>query len=287
MDLTIPSGQAATEPMSQEISFSRFVFFDTNIISNLAKDPSLWGPLQDFLYRDDLCIAVSGPLAAELSSAPGLHGPVNDLLTSVPSALIKTADLILDEEVQAHPQRRSETLMQFSLNQLYGTQDFARYLSSPELAEAREGQHVGRQVWTQRLEDQKSNFPPSKTGKHKSDQADLFAWCLTIQQLAGSHPEFMQRFKNDVANFKAEVFPSAQIMGYALFYKYYLAGLTPKDSDFGDMFHLHAMPYCKLVVVERNMCEVLKQIKRNHKALDGVVLKNLKFLKDWNWTEER
>jgi hypothetical protein len=46
------------------------------------------------------------------------------------------------------------------------------------------------------------------------------------------------------------------------------------------------MPYCKLVVVERNMCEVLRQVKRKHRVLDGVVLKNLKFLDDWSWEDE-
>ena len=272
--------------MTHEISFSRFVYFDTNILSILAKDQARWRPLQDFLYRYDLCIAISGPLAGELSDATRLHRPLNDLLTAVPSALIKPADMILDEEVQAHPERRTATLMQFPLNSLFGTQEFARYLSSPGLAAARNGQRGTAHVWMQRLEDLKSSFPPSRTGRHRAEQADLFAWCLTVQQLSGSHAEFMRRFEKDVANFKADLFLSAQIMGYALFYKYYLAGRTPQDSDFGDMFHLHAMPYCKLVVIERNMCEVLRQVKRNHKVLDGVVLKNLKFLDDWNWSEE-
>jgi|GEM_PF-1312288 len=272
--------------MPQEISFSRFAYFDTNILSILAKDQARWRPLQDFLYRDDLCIAVSGAQVAELSSDTRLHRPLNDLLTAVPSVLIKPADVILNEEVQAHPRRRTATLLQYPLNALHGKQDFAQYLSSPELAEARREQRQTAQEWMRRLVDLKSNFPPSKTGKYTSDQADFFAWIITIQQLSGSHREFMERFRNDVANFKADVFLSAQIMGYAVFYKYYLAGRTPQDSDFGDMFHLHAMPYCKLVVVERNMCEVLRQVKRKHKVLDGVVLKNLRFLDDWTWTEE-
>lgn len=229
---------------------------------------------------------VSGAQVAELSSDTRLHQPLNDLLTAVPSVLIKPAHIILDEEVAAHPHRRTETLLQFYLNSLYGKQDFTQYLSSAELTEVRREQRQTAKIWMQRLEDLKSNFPVTKSGKYRPDQADLFAWVLTIQQLAGSHHEFMQRFQNDVANFNAEVFLSAQIMGYAVFYKYYLAGRTPQDSDFGDMFHLHAMPYCKLVVVERNMCDVLNQVKRNHKVLDGVVVKNLKFLDNWNWTEE-
>jgi hypothetical protein len=34
------------------------------------------------------------------------------------------------------------------------------------------------------------------------------------------------------------------------------------------------------------MCDVLNQVKRNHKVPDSVVVKNLRFLNDWNWTEE-
>ncbi|HEX8633125.1 MAG TPA: hypothetical protein VF703_03125 [Pyrinomonadaceae bacterium] len=54
--------------MSQEISFSRFIYLDTNILSILAKDQSQWRPRQDFLYRNKLCVAVSGAQVAELSS---------------------------------------------------------------------------------------------------------------------------------------------------------------------------------------------------------------------------
>jgi len=99
--------------MSGEVSFSRFAYFDTNILSILAKDPARWRPLQDFLFSDDLCIAVSGAQVAELSSDTRLHQSLNDLLTAVPSVLIKPAHVILNEEVNAHPQRRAGTLMEF------------------------------------------------------------------------------------------------------------------------------------------------------------------------------
>lgn len=70
----------------------------------------------------------------------------------------------------------------------------------------------------------------------------------------------------------------------SFFYKYYLAGQEPKASDFGDMFHLYDIPYCKLAIMERNMCDILNQIKKNHKVLDGVAVMNKDFLVDWKWT---
>ena len=272
--------------MPESEIYSRFAYFDTNILSIIAKDQTRWRPLQDFLYTDKLCLAIFGAQVAELSSDTRLHQPLNDFLTAVPSALIKPAHEILDEEVNAYPARRSESLFAYPLNALYGKQDFAQYLSSAELVKARSQQRQTARIWMQQLSELKSNFSPSKSGKYTAEQASFFAWTLTIQQLSGTHRQFLEQFKTDASKLRTEVLLSAQIMGLAVFYKYYLSGRTPQDSDFGDMFHLHAMPYSKLVIVERNMCEMLNQIKRKHNVLDGVVVKNLTFLDDWNWTEE-
>lgn len=266
--------------------YSRFAYFDTNILSIIAKNQTHWRPLQDFLYRNKLCLAITGAQVAELSSAARLHQPLNDILTAVPSALIKPAHEILAEEVNAYPNRRSESLFAYPLNALYGKQDFTQYLSSKELVQARQEQRQAAHIWMQQLNDLKPNFPPTKSGNYTSDQAYFFAWTLTIQQLSASHRHFLEQFKTDASKLKTEVLLSAQIMGLVVFYKYYLSGQTPQESDFGDMFHLHAIPYCKLAVVERNMCGFLSQIKRKHNVLDGVVIKNKRFLDDWDWMEE-
>lgn len=272
--------------MSQEITFSQFAHFDTNILSTLAKDSSLWRPLQDFLYANDLCLATGEGQFAELSSDNRLHQSLNDLLTAVPSAIIKSHQIILDEEIKSHPGRRTDTLFQYPLNALFGTNDLSSYLSSPELTEARNVQKQNSQIWMQRLIDLQPNFPPDKSGKYTRVQAPFFAWTMTIQELRADYLNFLDQFKEDVSQFNAETFLSVQIKAYAIFYKYYLTGRQPLASDFGDMFHLHAMPYCKLVVVERNMCEILNQVKRNSSVLDGVVVKNIRFLGDWQWVEE-
>lgn len=114
----------------------------------------------------------------------------------------------------------------------------------------------------QRLIAMQSNFPPDKNGKYTRAQAPFFAWTMTIQELQAEYLDFLKQFQEDVGKFNDETFLSVQIKVYVIFYKYYLQGQQPKPSDFGDMFHLHPMPYCKLVMVERNMCEVLNQLKK-------------------------
>lgn len=272
--------------MSQEISFSRFVYPDTNILGMLAEDVAMWRPLQDFLYRHDLCIAVSAAQVAELSEARTLHTDLNMLLTAVPSVLIKPPDIILEEEVRSYPYTRTDTLVLYYLNALFGKQDFAEFLSSLELAEARKQQRLAAKQMRQQFDTLKPNFPPSEFGEYIWEQAEEFAWINTVQWLADTHLLFLQRFKDKASDLKAEVFLSVQLFGYAIFYKYYLHGKQAELTDFGDMFHLFAIPYCKLAILERDMCNVLNHIKSHHSVLDGVVVKNVDFFRDWTRDEE-
>jgi len=272
--------------MSGDISYTRFLHGDTNILSEFAKRQELWRPLQDFLHAQDLCLGISGAQVAELNSDDRLHDPLNMLLTTVPSAAIKPPDVVLSEEVNSHPAMHTEGLLQYPLNALLGRPDFGEFLSSSMLTDARNEQKIAAQLWMKKLKDLRGNFPPSKSGKYTKDQADFFAWTITVQELGFSHPEFLKQFKDNVTNLNTEAFPSIKTMGYVVFYKYYLAGQEPKASDFGDMFHLYDIPYCKLAIMERNMCDILNQIKKNHTVLDGVTIMNKDFLADWKWTEE-
>lgn len=275
-----------SEDMTDEISFTRFAHADTNILSMVSKDLTLWRPLQDFLHSNDLCLAISGAQAAELSEAKHLHESLNVLLTAVPSVIIKNADKVLNEEVESHPQRRTVTLLSYPLNALLRT-TLSDYLSDPALAQARREQRIAAKCWIERLVNLKSNFAPTKSGKYTKEQAEEFVWLLMLPELSISHLEFLTRFKNDLANLKTNVFRSCRIMGYVTFYKYYIGKQEPKLNDFGDMFQLYDLPYCRLVIIERNMCEFLRQIKRNHDVLDGVTIMNKDLLKDWEWVEEK
>ncbi len=84
--------------MANEISFTRFAHADTNILSNVSKDPTLWRPVQDFLHSNDLCLGISSAQVAELSQAKHLRESLNVLLTAVPSVIIKAADKVLSED---------------------------------------------------------------------------------------------------------------------------------------------------------------------------------------------
>jgi len=273
--------------MNKEVTFTRFVHPDTGIVSTFIKNRSLWQPLGDFLFDNDLCLAIGEGQVAELNSDDRLHAPFVDLVTTVPSAFVKTHDVILAEEVESYPEARRASLLSSPITSLTDRLEFIEFLSSVRLTSARSDQRLTSQTWARFIQDLKPNFPPDKGDKYTRSQAPFFANVLTLQQMVGIHDAFLQRFAGKADTIKFDVFRSAQLMSYFVFYKYYLAGHEPKPpNDFGDSFHLHTLPYCKLAIMERGMCEVLQQVKKNTNLLDGVVVKNIDFLKDWNWKEE-
>jgi len=130
-------------------TFSRFAYFDTNILSQLAKDRSLWRRLTAYLLDNDLTLALSSQVA-ELSDVPRLHDALADMLVSVPAAIIKTWDTVLDEEVVAHPGLRGDTLLAYPLNALIieegGPAKLWAFLSSHGLSQARQGQGASASI---------------------------------------------------------------------------------------------------------------------------------------------
>jgi hypothetical protein len=271
--------------MTPTHSFSRFAYFDTNILSELAKQPALWGQLSEYLIREDLTIAVSSQ-AAELSDASRLHDALSSMLVSLPSAVIKPWNPVLEEEVIAHPEARSESLLLYPLNALLlepaGPTQIREFLDSADLREARRGQREAAARLPNRHAELKDNFPPGRDGAYVKEQAPLFASLITMQWLAGTHLSFLQQFQDNIEQFREHTIKSVRLYALVLFYKYYLGHREPKRlSDFGDLFHLYPLPYCALAVVERDLANTLAQIRRNDRVLNGTEIRDIDFIRDF------
>lgn len=269
------------------LTFSRIAYFDTNIISHLAKNKQLWSKLDEFLVQHGLILGVGAAQFMELSAAPGLHQALAELLITVPSGLLKQENTIVDEEVKAHPQGRAETLFHsFTYNkspqELW--EDLPGLLSSSKMSEMREFQLRYARLMPVQLAQLKDNFPQPRTGNYTRKQLNQFVWVITVQWLHSFYHDFMTSFSDNPASFHPEVFLSIQLFALVIFYKYYLGRRHPKTvSDFGDLYHLFLIPYCSLVITERDLCSILNQIKRNHNMPTTTVVHNINFFDNGNW----
>ena len=269
-------------------TFSRFVYFDTNIISEIAKKSILWDKLFTIFEKHDLTLGLSTAQLAELADARELHSSLVAFFLSVPTALLKTWDVIIAEEVDAHPQRRTQSLLMYPVNAMLlengGIEKLCAFLSSDQLADARQSQLAHARQMGARHAELKSNFPPSMSGKYVRSQSDGFADIEVMQWLVTHNRKFLEAMNADISAFHPEVFLSIRLYAHVLFYKYYLGNRKPtKLSDFGDLGHLFYMPYCKLAVMERDLCNILNQIRCNHDVLGNTVIKNIDYLSQWDW----
>lgn len=266
-----------------EYTFSRFIYLDTNIVSHFVKNEQLWSKLFAYLKEVGLTLGIGGGQVSELSDAKSLLPDLARFLISVPTGIIKNWDEVIAEEVGSHPGLRTDTLLMYPLNAIILEEDgFAKllqFLNSDALADARRDQLNHARQMGDRHAQLKSNFPPSKSGKYVKSQAEDFAEAQVIQWLAYDHREFLQEMQENLDMFHPDVFLSIRLFAHVIFYKYYLGRRDPKKlSDFGDLFHLFSIPYCDMAIMERDLANVLNQIRRNHLVLETTEVYDIDFL---------
>lgn len=266
-----------------EYTFPQFIYFDTNIMSHFVKNEQMWPKLFGYLRESELTMGVGGGQVSELADAKSLLTDLARFLISVPTGIIKNLDELIAEEVISHPSKRSDTLLMYPLNAILSEEDgyanLLQFLNSKDLADARKDQLSHAKLMGARHAKLKSNFPPSKSGKYERSQVEDFGQAQVIQWLSFDHRDFLETMQKDIDLFHPEVFLSIRLYAYVIFYKYYLGQREPRKlSDFGDLFHLFALPYCDIAVMERDLSNVLGQIKRNHDVLESTEIFDIDFL---------
>lgn len=208
------------------------IYLDTNILSYLARHSDCWSKLYEYLFAEELFIAVSGAQFAEFVDADRQHEALSSLLLLVPSAWVKPIGQIVDEEVAAYPNPRTSLLAMYVTQAILVEKGdpFAKlkgYLGDGRLKAARRDQRHSIPQFIHGVVARKSNFPPSASGKYVKEQAGFFAWCIVLQWLASSHPPFIKQFKDNASELRAELFQSIYVYALYIYYKYYLQGREP------------------------------------------------------------
>lgn len=267
--------------------YDNYLYLDTNIYGYLCKNKCLIKPLSEYLFSNNLSIALTGANMSELHDAGFLHNDLIDILIQLPSSLLKSWDVILYDEIKSHPKMFQGSILGYPLNSLMiendGIKKLKAMFNSPKLAEARKLQVKNSEKLYQKHLEVKNNFPPSTSGKYLKSQANEFSYLIAIQWLAKSYPQFLSQFKNDVSKLNTNVFLTIKMYALVIFYKYYLGNRNPvKKSDFGDLFHLSYIPYCKKAIMEKDICDTLNQIKRNEQFLNKIKIFDIRFFKNFN-----
>lgn len=267
--------------MSNNFSHSKCVYLDTSILSSIIEHPEWYRPLFNILFSDRLYIALSDSLLVELSQATRKHSEFDNLFILLPSAKIKNFETVIEEEVKSYPRMRTDPLLAYPITLEIGNQTIAEGLVPDEVRKAQRRQRFFAKNMKRQLDSVESNLPKSKENEYTKEQAKLFTWMVAVQWLTASHPAFMKKLNDKKLLLKAEPFPSIQLYALYVYYKYYLGNKKSKElSEFGNLFHLFHFPYSKLIIVEREMFNILNKIKSHYKLLQDTEVKNIDFFKD-------
>lgn len=257
---------------------------DTNIFSEIAKNPDLSDSFSSFLTKNSLKVAVSGVQLIELHEAHRIHEQISKLFIELDVELLLNADQLLELEVNSHPSYMTRPVSIGSFSSFRSGGDnpeagLAKLLGASKIKAERDEMSRYANQMSDLLRDRKTNFPPNKDGTYGSNQAELFAEGVIALQLADRAPNFMLRYENCVSKLQTKVLQSLWLAPLVSFYKYYLSDRAPKPSDLPDLAHLIYAPYCSVYVTERDICSILGQIKRRIDILEYTSIENIDWLR--------
>ncbi len=270
------------------------VYFDTNIYSILVRHPESWKPLRDFMIDRNLLLGVSAMNVLELSDVTNLHEDLARFLLQIPSALLKPANRIIDEEPQACLQAHTVNpllrgaLPVLTLQSDDPTQDLREQLFQHPIVRQRRAEIVqGKPAFVERIRSTHDNFLPIvEPDRYTEADGPLYALQLLITQiLPKSGPAYaklvLQALKTDSEKAIAMLrkLQGLWLFSLAQFYRYYLHRRKPSGNDYGDFQHVVPIPYCQIAIVENSLAQELQHIKREDPVLSHTNVYTAQFLR--------
>ena len=70
-------------------------------------------------------------------------------------------------------------------------------------------------------------------------------------------------------------FASLKMLALMTFYKFYLSGKKPNDSDIPDIIMSSSYPYVDKIITENNQAELMRQVQKRHKFLPNLEIETI------------
>lgn len=246
-----------------DIAASRYLL-DTNVWSALTSSSKALKGFLQWLDENDNIAGMTIFTVFELSRAGKLLSGVDRLLTSAaPRVFIPLLyDELLSLEMSEYP---AEVELLWNPISSFEEADGVRFLSSISsdarfVDKRQEFLEFGHTRFVN-LKDLKKNFPLDQDGTFSPDDAELFAWATTLDFLLRYFPQFLLPFKGNLKSFDTKKLKSIHVRSLFLYFKYYVHGQSPTESDFIDFAHVSYLPYVDTYVTERNVLNVLSHMK--------------------------
>jgi hypothetical protein len=267
-------------------------YFDTGIYGMLVTRPESWKRIRAFLMDHNLLLGVSDTNILELSDAGRLHRDLARFLLQVPSAMLQPTNQIIEDEVHTYlngttvnPVFGPITSLIFESNDPLG--DLVRLLRDKGIRGLRSSMVQQKPAFEKRIHDTRENFEPLVCpDRYTEADGPFYAFGLIfLQILCQDWPACAARIKKELETAPVKdpailsQFRGLWLSSLAQFYRYYLHCREPSGNDYGDFLHVLPIAYSRLAVVENDLSEDLRHIKRNDAVLQHTEVCNIEFLR--------
>ena len=264
------------------MSNKNLIFFDTNILREIIIRKEKWHSISQYLKTENLVIVISAVQFIELYKVKRYHDVVANFLLEMPSLMFRWWTEILKDEVEAFPHTlRVQHLTFPSFQEMFSWTDQGNKLRS-----VLDDPKIGF-MW-EAMEAEKLQFLPimtsvSKTRPKNQDFIDqdfeLHNFGRVSSDIRKVSKTFIDENKGGLEPSSLEIFSGSFLRASFLYYKHILRGAKPEPSDLGDYYQTFYIPYCSIVVVEKDMAGILHLLKKERKLLPNTEIKSIRFIR--------
>ncbi|WP_144913130.1 hypothetical protein [Mucilaginibacter frigoritolerans] len=260
----------------------KLYYLDTCVLSEMVKDRSGFGSDLLNIVLEDGIIAVALNSIWELKSAPIVYRDVIDVISVLPTVILKNEEMIFEEEYKlfndsTHSLSPIMACFSSTLFKNYGI-DILKTFEEKVTDDKNEMVKKERNKTFEILGKMPSKIfsrGELKTISSVESSVELSAFILATNYIMSELQEYMKGERE----FPIKNFPSLMSTSYALHYKYLQAERKGSVSDIEDILMSALYPYVDVVVTERNQCNIIRQIQKRHGYFEGLETLNMEQVK--------
>ena len=251
----------------------RLYYLDTCALSELVKDRAGFGSNLLNLVLSDGLIAISPHSLWELKSSPAVYKDVIEVITSLPTVLLKSEDAIINDEYQSLENSivNIDPIVNHLMKALHAKHglDILALIDKHITEKKKDVFKQDRDETFKIIASKPSNIYSREELKLKANIE--YSVQLVAYEIATA---FLLTEINHYSNLKKE-FPIANFLSlmsisYIIHYKYQQVERKGTESDIQDILMSALYPYVDMVITERHQCAIVKQIQKRHNFFNNL-----------------
>lgn len=249
------------------------VFVDTNIVIELYNDSSLLSRFDSFLCDSGKSVLVTDILCYELSQKDEVLDDYADILIGLPHTLAIPNDWVLKYEIKSYPKKLNRAILYEETRDI---DEVIRGLFSFSVWDKSRDQYESdRRAMFEQVE-------KFKSGQWENPWQVAMLWILN--DIMKIDYDLFSNIRESKKLVHVKAFPSEWVRAHIAYEKYIIQGRETSLTDLGDFLHTSYIPYCGLVIVENQLCDILNKIKREsgYNQLADIDFRNLRYLRGLN-----